>query len=131
MFIFDESKRKANLEKHGLDLADAFLVYNSPNKITLHSPRNNEERQMDIALVEIMGVAWVLVYVEHDQQIRFSSLRRASKQERIRYAKFQQNQLEQKFNMKHRMMRLFYGIQNQMFITLMMRMLLMLFGKLR
>lgn len=95
MFIFDESKRKANLEKHGLDLADAFLVYNSPNKITLHSPRNNEERQMDIALVEIMGMAWVLVYVEHDQQIRFSSLRRASKQERIRYAKFQQNQLEQ------------------------------------
>lgn len=95
MFIFYESKRQANLEKHGLDLDDAFLVYNSPNKITLHSPRNNEERQMDIALVEIMGVAWVLVYVEHDQQIRFSSLRRASKQERIRYAKFQQNQLEQ------------------------------------
>jgi uncharacterized DUF497 family protein len=95
MFIFDESKRQANLEKHGLDLADAFLVYNSPNKITLHSPRNNEQRQMDIALVEIMGVVLVLVYVERDQQIRVISLRRASKQERIRYAKFQQNQLDQ------------------------------------
>lgn len=76
-------------------MADAFLVYNSLNKITLHSPRNNEQRQMDIALVQIMGVVLVLVYVERDQQIRVISLRRASKQERIRYAKFQQNQLDQ------------------------------------
>lgn len=75
-------------------MADAFLVYNSLNKITLHSPRNNEQRQMDIALVQIMGVVLVLVYVERDQQIRVISLRRASKQERIRYAKFQQNQLD-------------------------------------
>ena len=50
---------------------------------------------MDIALVQIMGVVLVLVYVERDQQIRVISLRRASKQERIRYAKFQQNQLDQ------------------------------------
>jgi uncharacterized DUF497 family protein len=79
MFIFDESKRQANLVKHGLDLADAFLVYNSPDKITLHSPRNDEDRQMDVALVEIMGVILVLVYVERDKQIRVISLRRASK----------------------------------------------------
>jgi uncharacterized DUF497 family protein len=79
MFIFDESKRQANLVKHGLDLADAFLVYNSPDKITLHSHRNDEDRQMDVALVEIMGVILVLVYVERDKQIRVISLRRASK----------------------------------------------------
>ena len=34
MLVWDEAKRKTNLQKHGLDFADAGLVYNNPNKIT-------------------------------------------------------------------------------------------------
>jgi len=86
MIIYDEAKRQANLAKHGLDLADAALVYDAPDKITLQSPRQGEERLMDIAMVEVMGVVLVLVYVERGADVRAISLRRASKQERKLYA---------------------------------------------
>ncbi|MCH4872866.1 BrnT family toxin [Pseudomonas sp. TMW22091] len=91
MIVYDEAKRQANLAKHGLDLADAGLVYDAPNKITLCSPREGESRLMDVAMVEIVGIVLVLVYVERDQDIRAISLRRASKQERKYYASLQQD----------------------------------------
>lgn len=89
MIIYDAHKRQSNLAKHGLDLADAGLVYEAPNKLTLCSPRQDENRFMDVAMVEVYGVVLVLVYVERGQDIRAISLRRASKQERKRYASFQ------------------------------------------
>ena len=91
MIVFDEAKRQTNLAKHGLDLADAGLVYHAPNKITFCSPRQGEHRLMDVAMVEIVGIVLVLVYVERDQDIRVISLRRASKQERKYYASLQQD----------------------------------------
>ena len=91
MIVFDEAKRQTNLAKHGLDLADAGLVYHAPNKITFCSPRQGEHRLMDVAMVEIVGIVLVLVYVERDQDIRAISLRRASKQERRYYANLQQD----------------------------------------
>jgi uncharacterized protein (DUF4415 family) len=39
MIIYDEKKRQANLIKHGLDLANAHLVYDAPGKIALCSLR--------------------------------------------------------------------------------------------
>ena len=80
MIVFDEAKRQTNLAKHGLDLADAGLVYHAPNKITFCSPRQGEHRLMDVAMVEIVDIVLVLVYVERDQDISAISLRRASKQ---------------------------------------------------
>lgn len=91
MIVFDEAKRQTNLAKHGLDLADAGLVYHAPNKITFCSPRQGEHRLMDVAMVEIVDIVLVLVYVERDQDIRAISLRRASKQERKYYASLQQD----------------------------------------
>ncbi len=32
MITYDEAKRQANLAKHGLDLADAALVYDAPQQ---------------------------------------------------------------------------------------------------
>ena len=91
MIVFDEAKRQINLAKHGLDLADAGLVYDALNKITFSSPRQAEHRLMDVAMVEIVGIVLMLVYVERDQDIRAISLRRASKQERKYYASLQQD----------------------------------------
>lgn len=85
MITYDQAKRKANLDKHGLDLADAGMVYDAPNKITLESPRSGESRRMDIALVEVMGVVLALVYVPRGREVRAISLRRASKTERKLY----------------------------------------------
>ncbi len=91
MITYDESKRLANLEKHGLDLADAALVYEAPEKITLVSPREGEERRVDIARVATIGVVLVLVYVERDGAVRAISLRRASRAERRMYEIAEQN----------------------------------------
>jgi uncharacterized DUF497 family protein len=91
MITYDEAKRETNLIKHGLDLVDAERVYNAPNKVTLESPRGDEPRLMDIALVEVMGVVLALVYVERGETVRAISLRRASKAERKIYENTKQN----------------------------------------
>jgi uncharacterized DUF497 family protein len=91
MITFDEAKRLSNLEKHGFDFADAGLVFNAPGKVTLESERNGESRNMDIALVEVVGTVLALVYVERFEEIRVISFRRASRVERRIYEDAKQN----------------------------------------
>ena len=84
---FDPAKDAANIVKHGLSLADALLVFDAPNKLTLQSQRGDEARRMDIAMVEVAGVVLVLGDVmRQPDEGRAISLRRASKQERTLYA---------------------------------------------
>jgi len=63
VIVWDERKREINLRKHGLDFADAHLVYENPDKLTTTYMRNDEERKMDVALVEVRGVILALVYL--------------------------------------------------------------------
>ena len=80
---YDPNKDAANIIKHGLSLADALLVFDAPDKLTLKSPKGDEARLMDIAMVAVAGVVLVLVYVlRAPDVVRAISLRRASKQER-------------------------------------------------
>ena len=77
-FIFDPSKDELNIRKHGISLDQASFVFNHPNKITLSSVREGEDRLVDITLVEIHGVVLVLVYViRGEDTVRPISLRRA------------------------------------------------------
>ena len=86
-FIFDPSKDELNVRKHGISLDQASVVFNHPNKITLTSVREGEDRWVDITLVEIHGVVLVLVYViRGEDTVRPISLRRASRAERTLYA---------------------------------------------
>ena len=86
-FIFDPSKDELNVKKHGISLDQASVVFNRPNKITLTSVREGEDRLVDITLVEIHGVVLVLVYViRGEDTVRPISLRRASRAERTLYA---------------------------------------------
>ena len=84
---YDLDKNAANIIKHGLSLADALLVFDAPNKLTLKSQRAEEERWMDVAMVAVADVVLVLVYVIREpDELRAISLRRASKLERSLYA---------------------------------------------
>ncbi len=84
-FTFDPRKDAANIIKHGLSLSDAPLVFNAHNKLTIESTRSNEDRLMDLAMVEVAGV--LLVYVLREPNaVRAISPRRASKHERTLYA---------------------------------------------
>lgn len=90
-FTFDPTKDAVNIARHGLSLADAPLVFNAPDKLTLESSKASEARLMDIALVEVAGVVLVLVYVlRKPNEVRAISLRRASRQERTLYASWQE-----------------------------------------
>jgi uncharacterized protein len=88
VYEWDEAKRKANLEKHGLDFVDAHLVYEHPDKITFRSYRSVETRMRDMALVENFGNVLSLVYTRRGSNIRVISFRRASRRERRIYAAF-------------------------------------------
>lgn len=86
MYEWDEAKRVANLKKHGLDFADAYLVYEHPDKITIDAPPTHaENRHLDLALVEIHGRVLVLVYTRRGARIRCISFRNASRKERVLY----------------------------------------------
>lgn len=90
-FTFDPVKDAGNITKHGLSLADAPLVFNAPDKLTIESPRGPEAGLMDVALVKVVDVVLVLVYVlRPPDEVRAISLRRASKQERRLYASWQE-----------------------------------------
>jgi uncharacterized DUF497 family protein len=84
---FDTAKDEANKRKHGLSLADAEVVYLSADKFTFASVRGSEQRKVDMAPVEFANAVLVLVYTERGEELRVISLRRASRQERRRYAK--------------------------------------------
>ena len=85
---YDPNKDAANIIKHGLSLADALLVFEAPDKLTLKSTKGDEARLMDVAMVAVAGVLLALVYVMREpDEVRAISLRRASKQERTLYAK--------------------------------------------
>jgi uncharacterized DUF497 family protein len=85
IYEWDETKRVANIEKHGYDLADGDLVYESPNKITLESHRPHERRWIDIAEIEGELVTLTLAYTRRGTTVRFISLRPASRKERSLY----------------------------------------------
>lgn len=85
MIVWDEKKRQANLEKHGLDFLRANLVFDDPNKVTFSSPRGDEHRFLDLAMVEQAGRVLSLVYVRRGDDIRLISFRVASRRERRAY----------------------------------------------
>jgi hypothetical protein len=85
VYVWDEAKRKANLEKHGLDFKDADLVYENPDKCTYDTSRGGEYRLMDIAMAVIKGRVLTLVYTERGKDVRVISFRHASREERKQY----------------------------------------------
>ena len=82
MLVWDEARRKSNLEKHGLDFNDAHLVYDNPDKCTYQSNRKGERRLMDLAFAVVNGRLLALIYPERGNDIRVISFRPASREER-------------------------------------------------
>ena len=85
MCVWDEAKRKSNLEKHGLDFADAYLVYEDPDKCTCESGRQDERRLLDLAFAVVKGRLFALIYTERGDDVRVISFRPASREEREQY----------------------------------------------
>jgi len=85
-YEWDENKRIANIQKHGLDFADVHFVFEDKNAITYLDDRNDygEKRFIVIGKIEEQFVAYVC-YTERKEKIRIISFRFASKKERSHY----------------------------------------------
>jgi uncharacterized DUF497 family protein len=82
IYEWDERKRVANLEKHGLDFYRAKRVYEAEHKITIETTKvgGRERRFLDIAEVESGCVA--LIYTYRGKSVRIISMRHAKRKER-------------------------------------------------
>ncbi len=85
-YIWDESKRRSNLAKHGLDFRDVVFVFDDPNSVIYIDTRfdYDEERLILIGALRNIIVT-VIVYTEDDELRRIISFRKAAKQEIRRY----------------------------------------------
>ena len=79
-FTWHESKRRANLTKHGLDFADAAKVFEGA--MVLFEDRRHdygEQRMIGIGLLSALVV--LVVHVESDETIHIISMRKADSDE--------------------------------------------------
>lgn len=83
-FEWDETKRRANLEKHGLDFRDAEKVFRGPT-VTAEDKRQEygEERYISLGLLE--DVVVVMVHTPRGERIRIISMRKAKAKEKQAY----------------------------------------------
>ena len=88
---WDETKRQANLDKHGLDFADAVLVLESKYRLDVAVVRNDEQRIQSFAYVFDVLMVLTVVHVTRDDARRIVSLRPASEEERNEYHDWLEN----------------------------------------
>ena len=82
-FEWDETKRAANLRKHGLDLIAGTVLFDGRPIYVYPSPRLEEQRFVTIGLLNDEFVA--LVWTERGPANRLISLRRARNAEKGAY----------------------------------------------
>ena len=79
-YIWDDTKRKANLKKHGLDFADAEKAFVGPMVLFEDSREGyGEQRMIGIGLLDCLVV--LIVHDEADETIRIISMRKADTDE--------------------------------------------------
>jgi len=83
-FEWDPDKAAGNLEKHGIDFADAALVLYDDLAVTVPDDDADEERFVTLG-VDAIGRLLVVVYTWRDERIRIISARQATGRERRRY----------------------------------------------
>lgn len=83
-FQWDPRKAASNLEKHGVDFADAVAVFEDPRALTMPDHHLDEERFVTLAL-DSLGRVLVVSWTPRDDDIRMISARKATRRERRQY----------------------------------------------
>ncbi len=84
-FEWDEEKRLANIEKHGVDFIDAAVLFDNPYLIAAAKTVDGEERWLATGLIEEIYVT--AVFTRRGPVIRIISMRRARDGERQKHQK--------------------------------------------
>jgi uncharacterized protein len=80
MFAWEDTKRRANLKKHGIDFVDAEKIFRGAT-LTAEDTRESygEQRFLTLGLLDDQVVS--VTHTEHGNDIRIISIRKATKHE--------------------------------------------------
>jgi hypothetical protein len=84
-YSFDPVKRAGNLEKHGLDFADAWKVIESGQTVTFEDRRLDYSEERFVTLGPLGESLVAIVTAETDDHIRIISMRKANRHEQAIY----------------------------------------------
>ena len=84
-YEWDPNKAIANIEKHGIDFADAVTVFEDLNAVTIDDNPDYEEQRFITIAMDALGRILVVVYRWRGDIIRLISARKATKKERKQY----------------------------------------------
>jgi len=92
-FIWDESKNRANIKKHGVDFNDAVRAWYDPDRIDFFDEEHSLDEVRWIFLGSVAGVVLFVVETEPSEDtVRIISARRALKHEQeVYYANSEKN----------------------------------------
>ncbi len=83
-YEWDDRKARSNLEKHGIDLADAVSVLEDELGLTIQDDEAAERRFITIGEDSLRRIL-VVVFTERASRIRIISARKATRLERKQY----------------------------------------------
>ncbi|MFM7603508.1 MAG: BrnT family toxin [Pseudanabaena sp.] len=83
-YQWDKNKATSNLQKHGIEFADAVSVFSDDLAITIPDNRFNEDRFVAIG-IDAFGRILVVVFTWRGEDIRLISARLAERRERKQY----------------------------------------------
>ena len=84
-FEWDRAKAESNLKKHGVDFADAALVFEDEARLEWIDDGEEYGEDRFCTVGEVQGRIVFVAYTTRGDRIRLISARRATKQEREAY----------------------------------------------
>jgi len=85
-YEWNETKRRSNLRKHGIDFADAVGVLEDPAALTVEDDTAEDETRYVTLGCDFLGrVAYVIWTWRNEDTIRLISARKASPAEALQY----------------------------------------------
>jgi uncharacterized DUF497 family protein len=82
-FEFDERKSRSNKDKHGIDFAEAQVLWNDPDLLVIPARTTDEPRYLVIG--RIADKHWSGVTAHRENRIRITSVRRSREEEILLY----------------------------------------------
>ena len=83
-FAWDETKRKSNIEKHGIDFVDALVIFDGYT-LTVEDDRHDYGEERFVTFGVLDGRVVAVVHTESEELIRIISIRKATNYEEKEY----------------------------------------------
>jgi uncharacterized DUF497 family protein len=82
---WDPKKASSNLEKHGVDFADAAVALEDQMALTIEDPDHDDEQRFVSLCLDPLARVLVVVFTWRGEALRIISARKATPTERLRY----------------------------------------------